>query len=128
METTLLIVVLVLAVIYILMLQDSRSAAARLTMQEMQALSRMTESLEKYRLITIEQVQGLWLIYNSVSGSFVGQSNTREGVVDVVRGFWPDKIVLAMDRAQDEVFLVHAPPGAQVDPNEVPLVVDIPDR
>jgi hypothetical protein len=85
-------------------------------------LDQLARSLDRYRLVNFEKVQGVWLVYDSIKGDFLGQSDSHVGIAAVTQRRWPDKIVLGFDHDDEQVYLASAPPDTAVDDDVLPLV------
>lgn len=83
--------------------------AQKKTNEQIQEIDSMVQELQKYRLMTIEQIQDVWLAYDSIKGDFLGQSQDLAGLEQVAQRRWPEKIVLARVRDQEKVYVAHAP-------------------
>ena len=91
--------------------------------REIEDYQKLVDALDQYRLINFEQVQGVWLVYDTIKGGFLGQSTALEGIIGIAQVQWPDKIVLGINTSTQESYLVSSPPGWARD-DEQPLPVD----
>lgn len=95
----------------------------RRTRQKLVELNDVAQRLDRYRMINFEQVEGTWLVYDSVRGDFLQQAQTLAEIIDAMRRRWPDKIVLGLNKTDQDVYLISCPEGVKVGTDEgLPLV------
>jgi hypothetical protein len=120
-ELTLLGLLLIVVVGYLFYNPTRSYLAIRRAQQAVAAAELLAQRLDRYRLVNFEQVQDTWLVYDSVSGEFLGQCPSVPKVVEMVRDTWPDKVVLGLNKTDQDVYLISAPPGV-ARPDEQPII------
>lgn len=117
-------VVFVVILAYIMTKTVRAFLTLRRARQKLAELNEVAQRLDRYRMINFEQVEGTWLVYDSVRGDFLQQAQTLAEIIDAMRRRWPDKIVLGLNKSDHEVYLISCPEGVKVGADEGLALVD----